>query len=161
MTPIQADIESRLALSDPDVEVLLAEVLGGRSLRVFIDHPGGVTLELCERVTLALNDLRERYSLEVSSPGTERPLTKPAHFRRFVGRRARVRTRHPRPTQPSGPCAPSEGERRPGEARASFTGELVGATDEEITLAADGGVIAIPLFGDPPIQPGRGVAHVT
>jgi ribosome maturation factor RimP len=137
MTPIQADLERRLALSDPDIEVLLAEVLGGRSLRVFIDHPDGVTLELCERVTLALNDLRERYSLEVSSPGTERPLTKPAHFRRFVGRRARVRTRHPRPLA-------SEGERRPGEARASFTGELVGATDEEITLAADGGVIAIP-----------------
>jgi ribosome maturation factor RimP len=137
MTPIQADIERRLALSDLDIEVLLAEVLGGRSLRVFIDHPDGVTLELCERVTLALNDLRERYSLEVSSPGTERPLTKPAHFRRFVGRRARVRTRHPRPLA-------AEGERRPGEARASFTGELVGATDEEITLAADGGVIAIP-----------------
>ena len=117
--------------------MLLAEVLGGRSLRVFIDHPDGVTLELCERVTLSLNDLRERYSLEVSSPGAERPLSKPAHFRRFVGRRARVRTRHPRPLA-------SEGERRPGEARASFTGELVGATDEEITLAADGGVIAIP-----------------
>jgi ribosome maturation factor RimP len=138
MTPIQADIERRLALSDPDVEVLLAEVLGGRSLRVFIDHPDGVTLELCERVTLQLTDLRERYSLEVSSPGTERPLTEPAHFRRFVGRRARVRTRHPRPTQP--------GQRRPGEARAvkSFTGELVGASEEEITLAADGGIIAIP-----------------
>jgi ribosome maturation factor RimP len=146
MTPIQADIERRLALNEPDVEVLLAEVLGGRSLRVFIDHPDGVTLELCERVTLQLGDLRERYSLEVSSPGVERPLTKPAHFRRFVGRRARVRTRHPRPTQPSGQCAPSEGERRPGEARAvkSFTGELVGASEEEITLAADGGVIAIP-----------------
>ena len=146
MTPIQADIERRLALSEPDVEVLLAEVLGGRSLRVFIDHPDGVTLALCERVTRQLTDLRERYSLEVSSPGTERPLTKPAHFRRFVGRRARVRTRHPRPTQPSGLCAPAEDERRPDDARAvqSFTGELVGASEEEITLAADGGVIAIP-----------------
>jgi ribosome maturation factor RimP len=146
MTPIQADIERRLALSEPDVEVLLAEVLGGRSLRVFIDHPDGVTLAVCERVTLQLGDLRERYSLEVSSPGSERPLTKPAHFRRFVGRRARVRTRHPRPTRPSGLCAPAEGERPPGEERAvkSFTGELVGASDEEITLAADGGVIAIP-----------------
>jgi ribosome maturation factor RimP len=146
MTPIQADIERRLALSEPDVEVLLAEVLGGRSLRVFIDHPDGVTLALCERVTLQLTDLRERYSLEVSSPGAERPLTKPAHFRRFVGRRARVRTRHPRATQPSGPRDHVEGERRPGEARAlkSFTGELVGASEEEITLAADGGIIAIP-----------------
>src|SRR5476649_2529240 len=95
MTALQTDIERRLAVSEPDVEVLLAEVLGGRCLRVFIDHPDGVTLELCERVTAQLGDLRERYSLEVSSPGSERPLTKPAHFRRFVGRRARVRARRP------------------------------------------------------------------
>jgi ribosome maturation factor RimP len=139
MTPIQADIERRLAPSEPDVEVLLAEVLGGRSLRVFIDHPDGVTLELCERVTLQLNDLRERYSLEVSSPGSERPLTKPAHFRRFVGRRARVRTRHPRPL-----ASASELRQDESHASKSFTGELVGASEQEVTLAADGGVIAIP-----------------
>lgn len=134
---IQAEIEERLAHNEPDVEVLLAEVLGGRSLRVFIDHPDGVDLALCERVSMLLNDMRERYSLEVSSPGVERPLTKPAHYQRFVGRRARVRFRQPRP-------AP----RRPGESDAqpikSFTGELVGASDEEVTLAADGGIIAIP-----------------
>ena len=136
MTPLQTEIETRLATNEPDVEVLLAEVLGGRCLRVFIDHPGGVTLELCERVTMLLGDMRERYSLEVSSPGSERPLTKPAHFRRFVGRRARVRTRHPRPVgTPSDPA--------PRSVR-SFTGELVGASDDEVTLAADGGVIAIP-----------------
>jgi ribosome maturation factor RimP len=92
-------------------------------------------------VTLQLSDLRERYSLEVSSPGSERPLTKPAHFRRFVGRRARVRTRHPRP-------ALQDARRTGGEpaetAARSFTGELVGASEEEVTLAADGGVIAIP-----------------
>src|SRR6202161_2672131 len=102
MTPLQTDIERRLATNEPDVEVLLAEVLGGRCLRVFIDHPDGVTLELCERVTMLLTDMRERYSLEVSSPGIERPLTKPTHFRRFVGRKARVRTRHPRPLGPAG-----------------------------------------------------------
>ncbi len=136
MTPIQTEIETRLATNEPDVEVLLAEVLGGRCLRVFIDHPDGVTLELCERVTMLLNDMRERYSLEVSSPGSERPLTKPAHFRRFVGRKARVRTRHPRPVG-----APSDAETR---AARSFTGELVGASEDEVTLAADGGVIAIP-----------------
>jgi ribosome maturation factor RimP len=136
----QADIERRLAHAEPDVEVLLAEIVGGDRLRVFIDHPEGVTLGLCERVTMLLGDLRERYSLEVSSPGSERPLTKPAHYRRFVGRRARVRTCHPRPTvQASGQRSPS----RPVEVR-SFTGELVSASDEEVTLAADGGVIAIP-----------------
>jgi ribosome maturation factor RimP len=139
MTPLQADIERRLAVSEPDVEVLLAEVLGGRCLRVFIDHPEGVTLALCERVTMLLSDLRERYSLEVSSPGSERPLTKPAHFRRFVGRRARVRTRHPRPVGHS-----SDQRSRDSRLVRSFTGELLRASDEEVTLAADGGVIAIP-----------------
>jgi len=139
MTSIQADIERRLAQSEPDVEVLLAEVLGGRCLRVYIDHPDGVTLALCERVTMLLSAERERYSLEVSSPGSARPLTKPAHFRRFVGRRARVRTRHPRPVGQAGE------ERSAGtRAQQSFTGELVGASEEEVTLAADGGVIAIP-----------------
>ncbi len=51
MSAIQADIEARLAEAEPDVEVLLAEVVGGRLVRLFIDHPDGVTLELCERVT--------------------------------------------------------------------------------------------------------------
>ena len=110
--------------------MLLAEVVGGRCLRVYIDHPEGVTLDTCERVTKQLDDLRERYSLEVSSPGSERPLTKPAHFRRFMGRRARVRSRHPLPV----------GE-RPVR---TFTGEVVGASDDEVMLAAAEGIIAIP-----------------
>ncbi|MCW3050205.1 MAG: ribosome maturation factor RimP [Solirubrobacterales bacterium] len=126
MSNLQADIEARLATAEPDVEVVLAEVVPGDTLRIFIDHPEGVTLALCERVTRDLGDLRERFALEVSSPGTDRPLTKPAHFRRFLGRRARVRTRDAR-----------AGHR-------SFTGELVGATDSEVTIAADTGVIAIP-----------------
>lgn len=123
---MQREVEARLAASEPDVEVLLAEVVGGGTLRLFIDHPDGVTLALCERVSKQLEELRERYALEVSSPGTERPLTRPAHFSRFLGRRARVRTRSKH------------------DGRASFTGELVGATDREVTIAADTGVIAIP-----------------
>jgi ribosome maturation factor RimP len=146
MTALQTEIEQRLAQSEPQVEVLLAEVLGGRTLRVFIDYPEGVTLALCERVTAALGDLRERYSLEVSSPGPERPLTKPDHFRRFVGWRARVRTREPHSITVAGASTGESSESssaRPRRAR-SITGELVGASDSEITLAADGGVIAIP-----------------
>ena len=139
MTALQTEIESRLAHSEPDVEVLLVELVGGDRLRVFIDHPEGVTLGLCERVSMLLGDLRARYSLEVSSPGSERPLTKPAHFRRFVGRRARVRTRHPRPTAARG-CDHAAAT----TPRTSFTGELVAASEDEVTLAADGGVIAIP-----------------
>jgi ribosome maturation factor RimP len=126
MNSLQDDIEARLAARVPDVEVLLAEVVGGETLRLFIDHPGGVTLALCEQVTLELGELRERYALEVSSPGLKRPLSKPAHFRRFLGRRARVRTREAR------------------EGHKSFTGELVGASDDVVTIAADSGVVSIP-----------------
>jgi ribosome maturation factor RimP len=138
MSSPQADIEQLLSEREPDVEVLLAEASANGTLRIFIDHPDGVTLGLCERVTELLSDLRERYALEVSSPGSRRPLTKPSHFRRFVGRRARVRTVHPRPAAGSAGC---EGQQRTVR---SFTGELVGATDSEITLAAEGGIVAIP-----------------
>jgi ribosome maturation factor RimP len=126
MSTLQTDIEARLAQTAPDVEVLLAEVVGGDALRLFIDHPDGVTLDLCERVTHLLPEVREQYALEVSSPGRTRPLTKPDHFRRFLGRRARVRLRDAR------------------DGHTFFTGELVGATEAEVTIAADDGVIAIP-----------------
>jgi ribosome maturation factor RimP len=135
MSTIQADIEARLATVEPDVEVLLAEVVGGKLVRLFIDHPQGVSLDLCERVSNQLGAIRERYALEVSSPGTERPLTKPEHFRRFVGRRARVRTRGQ---------APAEGG---ASGRRSFTGELLNATDDAVTVAADTGVVSI-AYGD-------------
>ncbi len=137
MATLQTEIEERLAEREPDVEVLLAEVVGGGTLRIFIDHPEGVTLALCERVTAALTTLRERYTLEVSSPGLERPLTKPEHFRRFVGRRARVRTRGDQ-------RALSLSSQPSSQSRRSYTGELVGASDTEITLAADGTLVSIP-----------------
>jgi ribosome maturation factor RimP len=125
MSTIQADIEARLSKAEPGVEVLLAEVVGGKLVRLFIDHPDGVTLDMCERVTKQLPEVREKYALEVSSPGTERPLTKPEHFRRYVGRRARVRTRDAR------------------DGRRSFTGELLDAGDDGVTVAADTGVVSI------------------
>src|SRR3954463_15124250 len=80
MNSIQADIEAKLAEREPDVEVLVAEVHGD-TVELYIDHPDGVTLELCERVTHALPELLEEYGLTVSSPGPERPLSKPAHVR--------------------------------------------------------------------------------
>jgi len=126
MSAIQTEIEARLAQTEPEVEVLLAEVVGGKLVRLFIDHPTGVTLELCERVTQQLPEVRERFALEVSSPGPERPLSKPDHFRRYVGRRARVRTR-----------------RRLPDGHASVTGELIGADDDAVTVAAEGGVVSI------------------
>ena len=72
MSTIQADIEARLAEVEPEVEVLLAEVVSGKLVRLFIDHPQGVTLALCERVTRRLPEVREQYALEVSSPGRTR-----------------------------------------------------------------------------------------
>ncbi len=129
MSALQTEIEERLADAEPDVEVLLAEVISGPThptLRLFIDHPDGVTLELCERVTELLGEYRETYGLEVSSPGQDRPLTKPQHYTRFLGRHARVRLREAR------------------DGHKSLTGELVGASDRDVTLAAGGGIVTIP-----------------
>ena len=123
---LQSEIEERLAATEPDVELLLAEVVSGSTLRVFIDHPDGVTLDLCERVSARLNDYREQYALEVSSPGQNRPLTKPAHFTRFLGRHARVRLREAR------------------DGHKSVTGELVGASERDVTIAAGEGIVTIP-----------------
>ena len=123
---VQTEIEERLSTAEPDVEVLACEKAGPDRLRVFIDHPDGVDLALCERVTKHLTDLLSQYALEVSSPGPERPLSKPDHFRRYLGRRARVRLREPR------------------DGHKSYTGELVGASDDEVTVAADTGVVSSP-----------------
>jgi ribosome maturation factor RimP len=123
---LTTDIERRLASAEPEVELLACERVGTERLRLFIDHSRGVDLELCERVTRHLRDLLMDYGLEVSSPGPRRPLTRPEHFRRFLGRRARVRLREPR------------------EGRGSFSGELVGASEREVTVAAEGGVVTIP-----------------
>jgi ribosome maturation factor RimP len=125
VSELHTEIENRLAQSEPEVEVLLAEV-SGSTLRLFIDHPDGVTLALCERVTGHLNDYREHYSLEVSSPGQDRPLTKPQHYTRFLGRHARLRLREAK------------------DGHKSLTGELVGASEQDVTIAADGGIVTIP-----------------
>jgi ribosome maturation factor RimP len=124
----QADIEARLADVEPDVEVLLFEPANASTMRLVIDSPEGVTLATCERVTGHLRDMLQETGLEVSSPGPQRPLTKPEHFRKFLGRRARVQV--------------SAHEDHGG--RRSFTGELVGASDDEVTVAADTGVVSIP-----------------
>jgi ribosome maturation factor RimP len=87
----------------------------------------GVDIALCERVTGALRDLLEEWSLEVSSPGPERPLTKPEHFRRFLGNRVRVKT----------------SEEIAG--RHSFTGTLTAADEERVSLDAPDGAVTIPL----------------
>jgi ribosome maturation factor RimP len=124
---IQNTVEDRLRTTDPDVELLALDRPASERLRLVIDKPGGVDIALCERVTALLRDLLESYSLEVSSPGPERPLTKPEHFRRYLGRRVRVRTR----------------EEVAGHK--SFTGRLTGADEESVSVDSGDGPVAIPL----------------
>lgn len=121
---IGSEIERRLAEAEPGVELLLCEVSGSR-LRLFIDHPDGVDLDLCERVSRALRALSDDFALEVSSPGPKRPLTKPDHFRRFLGRRAKIRT-----------LSDHEGRR-------NFTGELIAADDAAVTIGSDGAIVTL------------------
>jgi ribosome maturation factor RimP len=124
---IQNTVEDRLRDQEPGVELLALERPASERLRLVIDRPEGVDIALCERVTGLLRDLLESYSLEVSSPGPERPLTKPEHFRRYLGRRVRVRTR----------------EEVAGHK--SFTGRITGADDESVSVDSGDGPVAIPL----------------
>jgi ribosome maturation factor RimP len=127
LTQIQKTVETRLHDEEPDVELLALERVAGERLRLVIDRPEGVDIALCERVTGVLRDLLEEWSLEVSSPGPERPLTKPEHFRRFLGNRVRVKTSE----EISG--------------RHTFTGTLTAADDERVSLDALDGQVTIPL----------------
>jgi ribosome maturation factor RimP len=129
MERLEHDIETRLAEVEPEVELIALERPGNETLRLYIDHPQGVDLALCERVTNHLRELLERYSLEVSSPGLDRPLTKPEHFRRFLGQRVRVRTRDPI------------------EGRRNFTGTLADADERAVRVEDSGDAVEIPLTG--------------
>ena|SRR5687768_14382752 len=124
---IETNIETRLRDVEPDVELVALEQAAAERLRLVIDSPEGVDLALCERVTKHFPDLLEEWSLEVASPGPERPLTKPEHFRRFIGRRVRVKT-----------TEDVHGHR-------SFTGRLADADDEQISVDSGDGPQRIPL----------------
>jgi ribosome maturation factor RimP len=123
---LQKHIEERLAEFDPEIELIALEHPGHDALRLYLDHPAGVDLALCERVTQHLRDLLVDYSIEVSSPGADRPLTKPDHFQRFLGRRVRVRTREQL------------------EGRRSFTGTLADADEASVEVALLDGSVRIP-----------------
>ena len=89
---LQEEIAPAVEQSMPGVEVLAVELLSPSRLCVYVDHPDGVDHALCERVTRVLDAFRAEYTIDVSSPGPERPLRKPAHFASAVGRRVAVRT---------------------------------------------------------------------
>jgi ribosome maturation factor RimP len=127
MSELRGHIEERIRALDPEIELIALERPGAESLRLFIDHPEGVDLDLCERVTNQLRELLVDYALEVSSPGLDRPLTKPEHYRRFLGRRVRVRTREA------------------VEGRRSFTGRLAAADEASLAVEDEAGRVEIPL----------------
>ena len=92
---IAEDVERVLGAAMPAIDLVDVRILPGGVLRVLIDHPDGVDHERCAEVGRALVAFRERYALEVSSPGIPRPLTKPAHYERFRGREVDVRLHAP------------------------------------------------------------------
>jgi ribosome maturation factor RimP len=135
-----ASMEDKLVqLLEPLVESLGYELVlleysphhGSALVRLFIDATGGVTLGDCERVSREVEGLLDvedpvpqNYRLEVSSPGLDRPLVKPAHFERFAGKLARVQL-----------VAPRDGRRK-------FQGVLRGMRDERVVLEMpDGGTV--------------------
>ena len=124
---LQRTIEERLEAFDPSVELIALERPAAETLRLYIDHPEGVNLALCERVTGELRDLLDNYALEVSSPGVDRPLTKPDHFRRFLGHRVKVRTADAI------------------EGRHNFTGTLTAADERSVCVDPGSGAVEIPL----------------
>jgi ribosome maturation factor RimP len=119
---VAATVEERL----PDVEVLAAELSGPERLTVYIDHPDGVDHALCAQVTDVLRSYLDHYTLDVSSPGLERPLRTPGHFAGVLGRRAAIRTS----TEVAG--------------RKRFRGEVVSADKRKVTLATAGEPVDIP-----------------
>lgn len=105
----------------------------GRIIRIYIDKPGGVTLNDCTRISRQLNDILDvnlntnwAYNLEVSSPGCDRPLGKPEDFERFKSNTAKIRT-----------SLPVEGQK-------NFKGIILGFFDGYVKLNENGKTVAIP-----------------
>lgn len=127
---LEASIEAVLAAQFPEVELVDLEVRGvpAATLTVFIDRPGGVDLDVCAAVSQALDALRERFTLEVSSPGLDRRLRKPSHFAAALGQEVVVKLTAPQ------------------ESRRTFRGVLVAADAETVTIAIeDGESVTLPL----------------
>ena len=118
---LEREISGKVEQALPGVEVLAVELSGPERFTVYVDREGGVDLALCQQVTRLLSDYLREYGVDVSSPGPERPLRKPEHFERALGRRVKLKT-----------------ERR------KLRGEVTSAGAETVTVAADDGEIDIP-----------------
>ncbi len=125
------------AVPNPEVEVVLVEVIGSKhspTIRVYIDTEGGVGFDELTSAQSWVNEVVERidpfpgaYTLEVSSPGIDRPLRTPEHFMRFVGEQAVLTLQDPL------------------EGRSRFTGTIEAADAEAVILAVDGQRRAFPF----------------
>ncbi|HVD48721.1 MAG TPA: hypothetical protein VNB50_01710 [Gaiellaceae bacterium] len=119
---LERDISGKVEQALPGVEVLAVELTGPERFTVYVDREGkAVDIALCEQVTRLLSDYLREYDIDVSSPGPERPLRKPEHFQRALGRQVKLKT-----------------ERR------KLRGEVTRADGEAVTVAADGDEIDIP-----------------
>ena len=118
---LQREVARLVEGAVPGVDVLALELTGKERFCVFVDHAQGVDHALCERVTNVLRGYLDRYSVEVSSPGSERPLRTRNHFERAVGRTVRVKTDS-------------------GRAR----GQVVQAGERAVKIAANGEPVDIP-----------------
>ena len=119
---LEHEISGKVEEALPGVEVLAVELTGPERFTVYVDRPEGVDHALCEQVTHVLSDYLRTYSVAVSSPGLERPLRKPEHFQRVVGRRVKLKTAE----------------------RSKLRGEVTRADASAVTLAADAGEVDIP-----------------
>ena len=118
------------------IQVAYQRESSGRVLRLYIDKPGGVTLEDCAGISRQVDDLLEvnlddmgPYGLEVSSPGVERPLVRVGDFEKFKDRRARIQM-----------ASPMDG-------RKAFTGILLGMTEGRVLLHVDNRTVSLPYNG--------------
>ena len=118
---LQRDVTRLVQGALPGVDVLALELNGKERFIVFVDHPQGVDHALCARVTNVLRPYLDSYSVEVSSPGAERPLRRREHFERAVGKTVRVKTETSR-----------------------ARGPVVSAGEKAVELAANGEPIQIP-----------------
>ena len=120
---LQAAITPLVESTLPDVEVLAVELLSPARFCVYVDSPAGVDFALCERVTRVLDAYRSDWTIDVSSPGPERPLRRPEHFRRAIGGTVKLKT---------------AGSQR-------VRGTLLAADDDAVTVAANGTTQQIPV----------------
>ena len=123
---LQREVSQRVESGLPGVEVLALELSGRERFTVYVDHPQGVDLALCARVTDLLRPYLDRYAVDVSSPGFERPVRTPAHFRNAVGRTVSLRTSEPI------------------SGRSKFRGPVVEAGERAVKVGVDGAELDIP-----------------